>query len=180
MPQALQGRGVQRDPLQRGGARLHLQAQGQHGRLPGQGPLVHGHHGRVSPVSCVATEEEVTKASGRTSGRTSCKKSAACQKRGRGNLGREASPQEQRQSEGGEATSGRKGDPAAAAAARQGSPAIRDREVKPRVGGRKDKCGREDERDVVRKCRKGSFQVTSPPPPPRPLPLQPAPEDDLE
>jgi hypothetical protein len=87
MPQALQGRGVQRDPLRGGGARPHLRAHGRHGRLPGQGPLVHGHQGRVSPVSCVATKEEVTKASCRTSGRTSCKKPAACKKRGGGTSG---------------------------------------------------------------------------------------------
>jgi hypothetical protein len=122
---------------------------------------------RVSPVPCVATEEEDAKASG--------KNPTSPKKRGRGNLGREATPQEQRQLESVvEATSGRKGvsaaAAAAAAAARRGSPAVCDREAEPRAGGCEDQCGREDERDVIRECREGS---RLPPPPP----LQPAPED---
>jgi hypothetical protein len=101
---------------------------------------------------------------------------------GGGNLGRKATPQEQRQLESvGEATSGRKGVSAAAAAARRGSPAVRDREAEPRAGGREDQCGRKDARDVIGEFREGSLHVTAPPLPlpplPPPPPLQPAPED---
>jgi hypothetical protein len=101
-----QGRRVQRDPLRGGGAGLPLRAPRPHGRLSGQGSLDRGNQGRVPPVPLVSgEEEEVTQTPTRTS----------CKKLGRGNLGREASPPEPRQPEGGEATSRGKGDSAAAA-----------------------------------------------------------------
>jgi hypothetical protein len=86
MPKAVQGRRMQRDSLRGRGAWLLLLAHRRHGCLPGQGAHVYGHQGRVFNVPSVASEEEVaqTFTSGRTSGRTSCKKL------GQGNLGREA------------------------------------------------------------------------------------------
>jgi hypothetical protein len=83
MPQAVQGRGMQRDFLQRGGAGFPLLSHQRHGRLPRQVAHVHGHQGQVLPFPHVASEEEVYQTS--------------CNKLGRGNLGREARPPKQPQ-----------------------------------------------------------------------------------
>jgi hypothetical protein len=171
---------VQRDPLRRGGARLLLQAHGRLGCLPGQGPLVHGHHERVSPVPCVATEEEVAKASG--------KNPAARKKRGRGNLGRKATPQNNGNSRSGKPRQAGKGSQQQQQQQQQKGDTDHRRFVIKKLNLElevaRTNAGARTNGTLYANVVRGAF--TSPPPPlplpplPPPPPLQPAPEDDLE